>query len=251
MDGGSNTAVGVAALRDNVSGINNRALGRGALRFNEGNDNIGHRPRSRHHSTLTGQYNNTIFSAPWRCHALDPNDRAYIGNVREWQSGTSMVYQSSSTPAASSARSTLRAGLRKTLNRWTNQRSHPGAQTGHVSLQGRDTKKAEDTPQFGLMAEDVAEVNPDLVVRDDDGEPLTVRYEAVNAMLLNEFLKEHKKVEEQQASITQRSWKSTCRAAAERMEVLTAQLKEQAAQIQKVSAQLELSKPAPKTVGND
>ena len=58
-----------------------------------------------------------------------------------------------------------------------------------------DTKKAENTPQFGLIAEDVAEVNPDLVVLDGDGEPLTVRYDAVNAMLLNEFLKEHKKIE--------------------------------------------------------
>jgi hypothetical protein len=53
------------------------------------------------------------------------------------------------------------------------------------------------TPQFGLIAEEVAKVNPDLVVRDDDGEIYTVRYEAVNAMLLNEFLKEHRKVEEQ------------------------------------------------------
>src|SRR5439155_7114075 len=57
--------------------------------------------------------------------------------------------------------------------------------------------------QFGLVAEDVEKVNPDLVVRDDKGEVYTVRYEAVNAMLLNEFLKEHKKVEEQEATITQ------------------------------------------------
>src|SRR5713101_6744890 len=57
-------------------------------------------------------------------------------------------------------------------------------------------------PQFGLVAEDVAKVNPDLVARDAQGKPYTVRYEAVNAMLLNEFLKEHRKVEEQQATIT-------------------------------------------------
>jgi hypothetical protein len=63
-----------------------------------------------------------------------------------------------------------------------------------------DTK---DTPQFGLIAEEVAEVNPDLVVRDDKGEIYTVRYDAVNAMLLNEFLKEHCKVQEQEASIGQ------------------------------------------------
>src|SRR5438034_8013669 len=63
-----------------------------------------------------------------------------------------------------------------------------------------DTK---GTPQFGLIAEDVAAVNPDLVVRDKDGEIYTVRYDAVNAMLLNEFLKEHRKNEEQQATITE------------------------------------------------
>ena len=67
----------------------------------------------------------------------------------------------------------------------------------------QDTKKAENIPQFGLIAEDVAEVNPDLVVRDADGEPLTVRYDAMNAMLLNEFLKEHKIIAEQQATISQ------------------------------------------------
>jgi hypothetical protein len=88
--------------------------------------------------------------------------------------------------------------------------------------------------QFGLVAEEVAKVDPDLVVRDKEGKPYTVRYEAVNAMLLNEFLKEHRKNEEQQKQIN----------------VLTAQLKEQAAQIQKVSAQLEASRPAPQVVNN-
>ena len=112
----------------------------------------------------------------------------------------------------------------------------------------RDGKKAQETPEFGLIAEDVAEVNPDLVVNDKNGEIYSVRYEVVNVMLLNEFLKEHKKVEEQQASIA--DLKSTVALQQKGMEVLTAQLKEQAAQIQKVSAQLEASKPAPKVVAN-
>jgi len=96
-------------------------------------------------------------------------------------------------------------------------------------------------PQFGLVAEEVEKVNPDLVVRDKEGNPYSVRYEAVNAMLLNEFLKEHRKNKEQQATIAQ--LKSG-------METLTATVKEQAAQIQKVSAQLEASKPAPQVVNN-
>jgi len=99
-----------------------------------------------------------------------------------------------------------------------------------------------------LIAEEVAKVNPALIVPGDDGKPFSVRYEQVNAMLLNEFLKEHKKVEEQQASITE--LKSTVAQQAKGMEVLTAQLKEQAAQIQRVSAQLEVSKPAPQVVTN-
>src|SRR5262245_26753852 len=108
--------------------------------------------------------------------------------------------------------------------------------------------KSDLTPQFGLIAEDVEQVNRDLVVYGKDGKVWTVRYDAVNVMLLNEFLKEHKKVEEQQASIA--DLKSTVASQQKEMQVLTAQLKEQAAQIQKVSAQLEASKPAPKVVAN-
>src|SRR6266480_5520146 len=105
-----------------------------------------------------------------------------------------------------------------------------------------------NTPRIGLVAEDVAEVSPALVIPDKEGKPLSVRYEDVNVMLLNEFLKEHKKVEEQQASITE--LKSTVAQQQKGMETLTAQLKEQAAQIQKVSAQLEVNKPAPQVVAN-
>src|SRR5262249_41837789 len=103
------------------------------------------------------------------------------------------------------------------------------------------------------VAEEVAKVNPDLVARDKDGNPYTVRYEAVNAMLLNEFLKEHKKVEEQQKTITelksdfsqrQKGFESKLAKQEEQIEVLTASL-------QKVSAQLELSKSAPTTVLNN
>jgi septal ring factor EnvC (AmiA/AmiB activator) len=99
-----------------------------------------------------------------------------------------------------------------------------------------------------LIAEDVEQVNRDLVVYGKDGKLWTVRYDAVNVMLLNEFLKEHKKVEEQQASIA--DLKSTVALQQKEMQVLTAQLKEQAAQIQNVSAQLEASKPALKVVAN-
>jgi len=102
------------------------------------------------------------------------------------------------------------------------------------------------------VAEDVEKVNPDLVVRDKGGKPYSVRYEQVNAMLLNEFLKEHRKVEEQQATITQ--LKSTV---AQQQKDLQATVSHQEKQIetlttglQKVSAELEASKPAPQVVNN-
>jgi hypothetical protein len=87
-------------------------------------------------------------------------------------------------------------------------------------------------PQFGLVAEEVEKVNPDLVARHAEGKAYTVRYEAVNTMLLNEFLKEHKKVEDLEGIVTS----------------LAATVKEQAAQIQKVSAQLDASIRAQRTV---
>jgi septal ring factor EnvC (AmiA/AmiB activator) len=102
------------------------------------------------------------------------------------------------------------------------------------------------TPQFGVIAQEVAEVNPNLVVCGNDGEIYTVRYDALNAMLLNEFLKEHCKVEEQQATITE--LKSTVAQQQKGLQTVTARLEQQAAQIQKVSAQLEASKTAPQIV---
>jgi hypothetical protein len=97
-------------------------------------------------------------------------------------------------------------------------------------------------PQFGLVAEDVAKVNSDLVARDDQGKPYAVRYEAVNAMLLNEFLKEYRKGLEQDAMIAQ--LKSAEAQQQQEIAALTAGL-------QKVSAQLEVSKSAPQTVLNN
>ena len=85
-------------------------------------------------------------------------------------------------------------------------------------------------------------MNPDLVVRDDSGEIYTVRYDAVNAMLLNEFLKEHRKVEDLEANAAQQHKEITA---------LAATVKEQAAQIQKVSAKLEMNRPAARTVLNN
>jgi uncharacterized coiled-coil protein SlyX len=119
------------------------------------------------------------------------------------------------------------------------------------------------TPQFGLVAEEVAGVSSDLVTHNAKGEVSTVRYEAVNVMLLNEFLKEHKKVErqghellEQKATIGELKTTVAKQAGViaqqqNGMDILSARLKEQAAQIQKVTAQLEMSKPVPQMAVNN
>jgi hypothetical protein len=116
-----------------------------------------------------------------------------------------------------------------------------------VTFQYKSDKS--DTPQFGLIAEEVAEVNPDLVVRDKDGEIYTVRYDAVNAMLLNEFLKEHRAFLKEQRKVEVQE--KTIAELKSGMTALAATVKEQAAQIQKVSAQVEMSRPAPQMVLNN
>jgi hypothetical protein len=115
-----------------------------------------------------------------------------------------------------------------------------------VSFRYKKEIDPQGIPEFGLIAEEVEKVNPALVIRDGEGRPYTVRYEQVNAMLLNEFLKEHRKVqeqgrkaEEQEATIA-RLKKDFGATVAQ----LTARLDEQATQIEKVSAQLAVSKPA-------
>ena len=95
--------------------------------------------------------------------------------------------------------------------------------------------------QFGLVAEEVEKVNPDLVVRDKEGKPYSVRYDQVNAMLLNEFLKEHRKNEQQESKLEEQEAKIARQE--QQIEALTAGF-------QKVSAQLDASKPAPQVVVN-
>jgi hypothetical protein len=128
----------------------------------------------------------------------------------------------------------------------------------------------EGIPQFGLVAEQVEKVNPDLVARDDEGKAYTVRYEAVNAMLLNEFLKEHRKVEAQagkeqkleaivaqqeknfRSAIAQqrKDFESTAAQQQGEIRALATSLKEQASQIQRVNDQLKMSKAVPRVVEN-
>ena len=85
-------------------------------------------------------------------------------------------------------------------------------------------------------------VNPDLVVRDDQGKAFTVRYEAVNAMLLNEFLKEHRKVQELEATVAEQK---------KEMQVLTRRVEEQAAEIQKIGTKVDLNEAGSRTIASN
>src|SRR5262249_38323474 len=101
-------------------------------------------------------------------------------------------------------------------------------------------------PQFGLVAEEVEKVNPDLVVHDAQGKPYTVRYEAVNAMLLNEFLKEHRKVQGLEVTVAQQQ--STNTELRKEIGELKAAMREQAGKIRKVSDELALNRSASQVI---
>ena len=218
--GSLNTAYGNAALLNNTTGSGNLALGLGAgdaITIENNNIDIGH-------AGVAGDSGTT------RIGTAGLNTKTFIAGINGVNEGSPTAVfintttgQLGTTPPASSRR------FKKEIK--------PMKQTSEAILGLKpvtfhyksDTK---DTPQFGLIAEEVAQVNPDLVVRDENGEIYTVRYEAVNAMLLNEFLKEHRTVQGQQKEI----------------DALKAELKEQKALIQKVSARFEVSKPGPQIV---
>ena len=136
-----------------------------------------------------------------------------------------------------------------------------------VSFRYKKEIDPQGLPEFGLVAEEVEKVDPDLIIRDPAGRPYTVRYEAINAMLLNEFLNEHRKVQEEETMITQlesevtkqewaiaqqrKDFEATISQLKKEMETVVAHAKEQDARIQRVSDQVGMGKSAPQTVLND
>ena len=230
-NGNSNTADGINALFNNRTGSLNVALG----------DRAG--------LNLTTGSNNIVIGAGVLGAAGDAN------TIRIGKSGTQQR--------------TFVAGIYgKTANGWVGVFINSNGQLGTVQSSARykqDIKpmdKAseailalkpvtfcykneidpEATPQFGLVAEDVEKVNPDLVVRDDQGKPFTVRYEAVNAMLLNEFLKEHCKVQELEATVAEQK---------KEMQVLIRRVEDQAAEIQKIGTKVDLNKAGSRTIASN
>jgi Chaperone of endosialidase len=252
--GGQNTGTGISALHDNVSGMANTAVGWAALFFNNGNSNTALGAGAGQFATtssnlicigdLAGQNvttaNNVICIGTAGENA--PNS-CYIGNIFNATSadGSAVFVNSNGKLGTSTSSQRFKEDI-KAMDK---------ASEGLLALKPvtfRYKKEIDParTSQFGLVAEEVEKVNPDLIVRDKEGKPYSVRYDQVNAMLLDEFLKEHRTVQELRSTVQkqQNDFQSKLAQQQKQIEALTAGL-------QKVSAQLEMSKPAPQTVQNN
>jgi Chaperone of endosialidase len=228
-----NTAIGAFALQLNTTGERNTAIGLSALSVNTtGDGNIALGALA---GTAVTTANNVIAIGDL---GANVSNSCFIGNIRGVTTANAnaipVLIDSAGQLGTVSSSRRFKQEI-KAMDSASEAIHALKPVTFHYKSDGTNT------PQFGLIAEEVAEVNQDLVVRDENGEIYTVRYEAVNAMLLNEFLKEHHTVKEQGATIAELK---------KEIAVLAATVKEQATQIQKVSAHLEASKPAPQLVNN-
>jgi hypothetical protein len=251
-DGHDNTAIGDYALLSNTTGTNNTALGRVALQTNiSGSLNTALGAFAG--QELTGDNNIDIGSNVLG--VAGESNTIRIGNTDITDTfirGISGATIASGDPVLVASNGHLGT---ITSSRRFKQDIKPMDKSSEVLFSLKPVafryKKEIDpaeTQQFGLIAEEVEKINAELVTRDETGKVYSVRYDRVNAMLLNEFLKEHKafieeqhKVQEQEATIAE--LKSG-------MKALTAAMNKQASQLQKVSVQVELNKPTPRTVAN-
>jgi len=226
----SNTATGAAALLSNTTGSSNTAYGVDVLGSNTtGSNNVALGFQAGLHQT-TGS--NNIYIGAGILGDAGENHACHIASI--FQEPVDAI---TAVPVLIDVHEKL--GTMSSSRRFKHDiKPMDEASESILALKPvmfRYNSDTTDTPQFGLIAEEVAGVNPNLVVRDNNGEILTVRYDQVNAMLLNEFLKAHRRIEEQD----------------KRIEELSAQLRQQAAQIERVSAQLAVSKPPSQPVANN
>jgi Chaperone of endosialidase len=228
ISGGDNTAIGHRALYNNTNGVLNTAVGADSLSSNTDgalNTAVG-----------TGAGSGVSTASNVTCigafvAGADVDHSCFIGNIRGVQTQNSdavpvLIDSAGQLGTASSSRR-FKHNIKP-----MDKASESLLALKPVTFCYKNDKT--NKTQFGLVAEEVAKVNPDLVVRDDNGEIYTVRYEAVNAMLLNEFVKEHRMVQDQRKEI----------------DALKGELKEQRALIQRVSAQIEMGGSALRVVAN-
>jgi hypothetical protein len=264
----SNTAVGTAALLLNTGGTSNTAIGRGAMLNNATGDENTAVGVAALAGVTTGGFNTAIGGIAG-ANITTGQFNTIIGDIAglfvTTASNTICIGGSGINVSSTTQINHIR-GVTTENNNAIAVVVDSAGQLGTVSSSGRfkkDVKPMEkasedllalkpvtfhyksdktNRPEFGLIAEEVAKVNPNLVVHDQDGQIYTVRYEAVNAMLLNEFLKAHKQIEAQEATIAE--LKSTVAKQQKGMEALTAQ-------VQKVSAQIQVNKAAPQLTANN
>jgi len=268
IDGGANNAFGHFALQKNDHGEGNNAFGDIALASATGDanantavgDEAGLNVTSGDGNTLIGQSAgegvssaNNVICIGRNVVGANTSDRTYIGNIGTFTQAFSagvneLVTVNLATGRLGHFNPVISSRRYKEDIKPLDKTSEALFALKPVSFRLKKEFDATQALAFGLIAEEVEEVNSDLVYRNNKGQVESVRYEMVNAMMLNEFLKEHQTVkalkstvEKQDAIIAQQQ---------RGMEALTAQLKEQAAQIQKVSSQIETSRPAPQTVAN-
>jgi len=281
--GGLNTAVGLQALENNTSGDRNTANGLSALSGNAtGNDNTANGHEALHFNLSSG--NTAMGSGALSENTTGSNNTALGFNAGDALTGDNNIDIGSGVPGVAGESNTIRIGntdITDTLIRGISGATVSGGAAVFVNGNGKlgtmtssarfkeeikSMNKASEAilalrpvafrykkeidpqgiPQFGLVAEEVERVNPGLVIRDARGRPYTVRYEQVNAMLLNEFLKEHKKVEALECN-----FQATVEKQQKEIQALTSRLEQQAAQIQNVSDQIEINKAEPGMVRND
>ena len=254
--GDSNTANGSGALYSNTTGSDNTAIGASSLNDNEtgiGNTAIGVRALD---SNTTGNFSaalgenaginvttaDNVICIGFNVFGANVAESCYIGNIfGKTSAGGSQVFINSDNKLG-----TITSSKRfKEKIKPMDEASEALFSLKPVAFHYKKQLDPAGVEQFGLIAEDVEKVNADLVVRDKEGKPYSVRYDQVNAMLLNEFLKEHRKNEKQEATIAELKKELQANTAQhqKQIEALTAGL-------QKVSAQLEASKPAPQVVLN-
>jgi hypothetical protein len=219
--GGDNTALGFQALNGNVGGGNNIAVGSNAganLTTGSSNIDIGS-------PGVAGE------SAKIRIGTKGTHNGTFIAGISGVAvTGSTVVVNTNGKLGVATSSARFKEAIKP-----MDKASEAILALKPVAFRYKKDIDPDGIPQFGLIAEQVEKVNPDLVARDAEGKINTVRYEAVNAMLLNEFLKEHRTVQELKAEI----------------KALTATVKEQASQIQKVSDRLEVSKPALEAVADN
>jgi len=230
QSGSFNNGFGDSALASNIIGTNNTAVGDQALFNSTGNDNTALGATAG--MNLNGGSGNVYIGASVMAASGQENNHTYIRNINTTTvsgGGTDSVTVDLTTGLLGHLTSSRRY---KEEIKPMDKASETLYRLKPVTYRFKKEINATQSLDYGLVAEEVAEVDPNLAIRDGKGQIESVRYTAINAMLLNEFLKEHRKVEEQQATIAELK---------NEIASLAETVKEHAAQIQKVNAEVNLN----------